>query len=151
MTYCTKYYDSLAESALLVEHRTKEYATTGLLRINTLHSNCLASGWLHTMFIRQLLDSVEAPLWVYLPRLTHSSLTASQVSFYQLSKGLLSRCYDDLPPPTQQWFAELLLPWLSKDLLSLTFSPISTQQGNSVKGWPSLLHKLSKDFPSLPK
>ena len=70
--------------------------------------------------------------------------TAGQVSFHQLSKGLLSRCYDDLPPPTQQGFAEPLLPWLSKDLLSLT------QQGYSVLGWLSLRHKLSKDLLSLP-
>ena len=45
------------------------------------------------MFSRQLLDSAEALLQYKSD--SHDSLTDSQVSFHQLCKGLLSRCYDD--------------------------------------------------------
>ena len=50
------------------------------------------------------------------------------------------------------WAAAMMisLHQISKDLLSLTLSPICTQQGNSIKGWLSLLHTHSKDLLSLP-
>ena len=70
-----------------------------------------------------------------------------------------------LPPPTQQGFAEPLLQisfhQLGKDLLSRSYYnsadsaesnslTICTQQGDSVLGCLSLLHRLSKDLLSLP-
>ena len=84
------------------------------------------------MFSRQLLDSAETLLWVWLtqpingwlsfPPPTQPGLTELQspISHHQLSKGLMSRRYFDsaqvaesgcssyqcnLPPPTQQGFA----------------------------------------------
>ena len=56
----------------------------------------------------------------------------SRISFLQLSKGLLSRSYYD-----------------SADSAESNSLMICTQQGDSVLGWLSLLHKLSKDLLSL--
>ena len=119
-----------AEAARLVECWTKEYRAAGLLRKHSLNLSCSASGWLHS-------NVQQAATRTWLSRSSALSLThtapshLAQVSFHQLSKGLLSCCYDDLLPPTQQGFAEPLLLWLSKALLSLTLPLICTQRGDS--------------------
>ena len=106
----------------------------------------LPSGWLHSMFSKQLLDPAEALLWVY----SHGSFTIGPVSsfqfpsnssarvcwaaatlifLHQLSKDLLSRCYRDS--------ARICWVWLS----------LQCVHNRRL----SLLHKLSKDLLSLPE
>ena len=83
--------------------------------------------------------------WVWLPPSRHRLLPPTQqgfaepllqASFHQLSKGLMSRSY-------------YCIVWLSA-VHWVKLYTICTTQGDSVLGWQSFLHKLSKDLLSLP-
>ena len=93
----------LLSLALLVEIWTIGYTTAGLPGQSHSTSYCSAS-WMAPL--QSSADSSLTQQRLCSGSDSHGSFTAGQVSFHQLSKDLLSHCYDDLPPLTQQGFAE---------------------------------------------